>query len=164
MIASHRTLLPRQVVKAAVLMAAVGALVALMGARPAAADASQPGDLILITAPDLRVSETKFVTIVGDTFLRITVKNSGTGNAGPYQVAVKQPALGPIGGQVFEWFIDVNGLGAGAVEVFYHKLPACLPYGLVSRQIEVDATQVVAELNEGNNTATASFFYGPSCA
>jgi hypothetical protein len=154
----------RPALLALALMAAGAATLAVH--QPAQAQTA-PGPGVLQTGiiykPDLTVLSTEFRTDSSGTYLRWTVKNIGTAASPAFWMQVKKPGVGPLPDQILQWMPSGGGLAAGATKVFQHKLPACVPYGMVQREIEVDAVQAISELNEGNNEKSANYIYGPSC-
>ena len=138
---------------------AVAALVlgasALGGARPAAA---QTNLVLLPILPDLRVIDLTRVTLAGTGYLRVEVRNTGAVAAGPYQVSVSHPT----GFGVAATYADANGLPAGGVWVFYHRVGGCPSTAqgtlLTSYRAIADSGSTVGESNEANNDRQESWF------
>jgi hypothetical protein len=94
--------------------------------------------------PDLVVFGPLYVyrDIYGHKYIRFTVKNVGTAPAGFFRVRLFTPA------GLLRQDIAVFGLGVGQTRTYVHNAGACFQ---ASRKIVVDATNLVAELNEFNN-------------
>jgi subtilase family serine protease len=123
------------------------------GVRPVSAE---PDPIILqLKFPDLKVSYTSFVTTSTSVYLLYTVTNSGNADAGPFRIAVRNQ-----NNAVLEWQ-TVNGLAKGASATYLHKLPPFSCGGAHQRTVQADATHVIFEWNENNNTATNTWIYPP---
>ena len=141
-----------------VLALAAGSLATIAGTPAARADQVAPAPVVLSTPPDLRIDSSSIKTISGNTYIVFVVKNGGGLAAGPFNVEIK------AGNGALVQAVASGGLGPGKTLTVFHKLPGCVPYGLLSRTIVADSGNAVAELSEANNSLTKLFSYGPSCS
>lgn len=111
----------------------------------------------LVLQPNLVIQSTRFINFGDDVYLQFTVKNTGLANAGAFKMSVKS-----ANGATLEQFASI-GLAPGQTTVHAHKLPACVPLGIVSRTIVADFGNLVNESNEGDNEATRNYIFGPAC-
>lgn len=139
----------------------LAAFAAFGPARPAHADEPAQGAFVaqanLVLQPNLVVQSTRFINFGDDVYLQFTVKNTGLANAGAFKMNVES-----ANGAVVQSFASA-GLAPGQTTVHAHKLPGCVPLGIVSRTIVADAGNLVAESNEGDNEVTKNYIYGPAC-
>jgi hypothetical protein len=152
----HTTVLGRgrRLVIVAVIVAAVG-LMGLLQARPADAQS----DFTFIYR-DLRITSMEFKDLgypffSPGTYLVFKVKNSGNLAAGQFTIRVYNG-----NGFVVQSYA-VSGLSAGDTKTFYHKLP---PFGCGdphTRKVRLDTGNTVPELNENNNSDSATHVYPP---
>ena len=153
-------------VRITLLMAAL-AVVALAHVGPVHADTSPPvasgagtsaGPSLALARPELKVTQAEFHgSWQSSTWLVFTVANTGNANVGPFRIYVKDG-----NGALLQVFTPQNGIAAGGTVTYAHKLP---PFGcgdVHTRTVVADATHVVSEWNEGNNTATRTHIY-PVC-
>jgi hypothetical protein len=90
-------------------------------------------------------------------FLIFDVENTGTADAGPFTVEVRNDTTGYL----VESFA-VTGMKAGGGRRFWHKLPdpPTCGYAWSHRAILVDSANVIFEPNEVNNFTPANYQYG----
>ncbi len=154
---------PRNARRWAATLAVVAAVLAGVAshARPAAAD-SPPAPLGLpvyqLAYVDLTIGTTYIKDFQNGPSLLFEVKNVGNVNSKPFWVAVKSG-----GGVVLEWFNLPGGIVAGGTVLLFHHMPDCPPTGGEVRTIVADASYVVNELKENNNTHTAAYSYLGDC-
>ncbi len=122
---------------------------------------SQPGvttsPVFHLKLPDLKVTSLIFHELSTGPVAVLTVANTGNANAGPFRIFVKDGS-----GAVLQVFTPQAGIAAGAHMMYVHKLPGFTCGGVHTRFVVADATGVVAEWNEANNTATNTYIY-PVC-
>ena len=91
-------------------------------------------------------------------FLIFDVKNTGSADAGPFTVEVRNKTSGYLA----ESFA-VTGMKAGGGQRFWHKLPDPPHCGIdwSNRTILVDSANVIVEVSNANNFTDADYYYGP---
>jgi hypothetical protein len=112
------------------------AIVATGVGTPAAyADSLAPLPVVLSTSADLRIQSVTVTKTAGDTYMVFVVKNAGGIGAGPFTVEIR------AGNGALVQAVASGGLGPGNTLTIFHKLPGCVPYGLLTRrelQLRVD--------------------------